>query len=87
MEKKKTLKLQFKIQQTAYGSHVLKKFLRGEHDEFRSEMMRVLRLAREVHPRRNVEVELELKHRGDIKAEIDLLKLDLGPPSRWGRRR
>lgn len=82
-EEKKTLKLQLKIQQSEHGSHVLKTFLRGQHDEFRSEMMRILRMAREVQLRRNVEVELELKHRGEIKATIDFLKLGLDQDQAW----
>lgn len=74
---KKTLKLQFKIQPDERGGHVLEGFIGGEHDEVRPVMMYILRLVKAVEPRRDVEVELELKQTGDAKAKIDLLRLDL----------
>lgn len=86
MEKKKTLKLQFILQRKRDG-HVLERFLRGKHDEVRSEMNGVLSLAKAVKKRRNVEVELELKEIAKITDTIDLLKLDLDTSSRWGKRR
>ena len=84
--KNKTLKLHFVIQQDEYGGHRLRNFLNGDHDDVRSEMMSFLSLAKGVKKRRNVEVELELMHEGDSMKKVDLLKLDLGWGSRWGRR-
>lgn len=86
MSKRKTLKLGFVIEQDQHGWHELRNFLKGDHDDVRSEMMSFLILAKGVEKRRNVEVDLELMHKGDSRGKISLLELDLDLGSRWGRR-
>ena len=85
-EKKKTLKLYFVLQQNASGGHLLSRFVRGYHDETRSEMMGVLRLFERVKTRRDVEVEVEVMYQGVCQDRIDVQKLELQWGKRWGKR-